>query len=511
MSTLKMLQRFDNYFSSWLAAILLIFMAVLMIVLGLYNPQNQVNTKKTAIISIRNKIIDYDTFDRYYQRLKRQYQFALDKTAQSNAEHERTLQMQALAILVNKTVLYQHLYQQGYRIHPKDTVNTLHRTPAFQRDGQFSLTRFEKLIASEGYTRELFLSELEIEKLIEQNRKAVTKSAFVTKNEIENTKHLIHQRRKFDYLKIPARFFQDTFKEFSTDEIKNYYHAHLTEFRLPEQVSIEYILVSLQDIVKKLSVELPKKNAEQIKIAAENKFAEIVHSLSHLSYIQPMTLVPIARSLGTALHSTQLFDRSGSKDSIARFPEVTTAAFSQNVLKGYNSDVISIDSNCVIVLRLKKHQPLRLINFSEAKENIVQKLQLEKSKEKVAKVGKALVQKLNTHPVQTQKLPYAFQWSSTGMVKRHSKVLPSDILNAGFKIPSQEKKNTSNTVGFATTNGNYMIVRLVEVDDQLPNQLTTQSKTTSSSTVATTDQEFEYDLYTQKILKRAAPLIKQLQ
>ncbi|MBX9706070.1 MAG: hypothetical protein K5Q00_07415, partial [Gammaproteobacteria bacterium] len=79
--------------------------------------------------------------------------------------------------------------------------------------------------------------------------------------------------------------------------------------------------------------------------------------LANASFEDPNSLDPIAKSLQLQVKTTPMFSKSGAASGIAKLPQVVSTAFSDDVLAGENSDVITLSPTEVAIVRLSQHQP----------------------------------------------------------------------------------------------------------------------------------------------------------
>ncbi len=381
-----MLQSLRDYFPRWLMTLLLGVLGIAMAFLGIYSPPGEESTKpNAAIVKVNGKTIRRTMVDHMYERLKQQEQTQLGANFKMTSLLELQLRRRALMQLVTTEVLKQTAYSSGFRVHSDEILNALKQIPVFQINQRFSADRFEEVIEASGYTRTAFLTALEEDLLINQLSQGFLKTAFILPSELNDAIRLLKQQRDFTYVEIEPDHFNKPTSVFSDDQMRHYYDHHLSDLRIPEQVSIDYVIVSLSDIHTKLKGSHQKR--VQIRAQAEKQFANAVDTLRHLSYANPGSLAQVAQTLDVPVQSTPLFDRSGGLSALTRHPDVIEAAFSADVLKGYNSAVISLSSDRVIVLRVNQHQTVRLPSFESAKPTIREKLRIAYAKGAAKKTG----------------------------------------------------------------------------------------------------------------------------
>lgn len=185
-----------------------------------------------------------------YEQLRRQQQLQLGADYSTNPNAESELKQQALNQLIVTQVLSRAALKAGYRVTSSQVSNALLTIPAFQENGRFSRQRFDEILMGLGYTENGFLEQFRMNMLIDQTRAGYVDSAFSLPQEVNNAIRLIDQKRDIAYLTIPLEY---SLKDISVSDAATqaYYTQHQDKFLAPEQVSVEYVELSLSDIVSK--------------------------------------------------------------------------------------------------------------------------------------------------------------------------------------------------------------------------------------------------------------------
>jgi peptidyl-prolyl cis-trans isomerase D len=143
--------------------------------------------------------------------------------------------------------------------------------PIFQINGVFSQVRFEQFVRNLLYSTDEYLAQLQNEILVTQVKNAIIGTSFVLPQEIEKSVQLINQKRSFHYAIIPLSRFLSTIK-LPPKAAENFYHQNLDNFKLPEKVSVQYLQLSIADLMHKINpTETQLKDFYQNNIAAYTK------------------------------------------------------------------------------------------------------------------------------------------------------------------------------------------------------------------------------------------------
>lgn len=536
-----------------------IFAWIMLIAIGipfaLWGIQNYIDTGKEQPAAV---IGDREIFDR---EVSRAYEQTLANLVGVAAYDDKQLRREALERLVREEVIYQSADAKSFAVSDAEVRAFIQTLPYFQTEGRFDKEKYKVMLAAQNMSPNELVAQVQRALLMEQFQKGVADSAFVTGDQVQATQRLRNQERTVEYVRIPLK---PSGKVFPDAEIEAYYREHLADFRNPEQVSVEYVALSLDDVAKnvhitdgdlrnlydehkanlgtperrKLShilISVNQKNPEADKLAldkiriiqqrlasgedfaklaaefsedsvsakqggnlgfidrdameepfskaayelkpgqvsepvrtsygyhlvkltelvpgreksfeeakdelrksaqhnaAENKFYELGQVLTEQSYEHPDSLEPAAKQINSEIKQSGLFTRDGG-EGIAADPAIRSAAFSDDVLNGRNSDPVEIGSEKAVVLRIKEHRPASDKSLSEVKDLIIAKLRdLDARNEAGIRVA-ALRKQVQSG------LPLAEAAKASGLdvirlpaVRRTDEKLPLELVNAIFR------------------------------------------------------------------------------
>lgn len=86
---------------------------------------------------------------------------------------------------------------------------------------------------------------------MEQYQRGILDSAFATKSQTEALLRLKNQEREIEYVKIPLKTSRQNIPE---EEIQSYYREHGQDFRNPERIAVDYLVISLEQLAKDVQV-----------------------------------------------------------------------------------------------------------------------------------------------------------------------------------------------------------------------------------------------------------------
>ena len=168
---------------------------------------------------------------------------------------------------------------------------------------------------------------------------------------------------------------------------------------------------------------------------AEEKFAELREQLADITYEHPESLQTAATTLSLPILTSELFVKDKSGKDIAQYKKVRDIAFSHDILSlQNNSDVIQLNPDIVIVLRVKSHISSSLLPLKQIAKQIEDKLRVQEAQVQVAKTVETFVNKLKSGAdAQQLATELHLTWIKTGNIGRYSTKVDSAILDTAFR------------------------------------------------------------------------------
>ncbi len=211
--------------------------------------------------------------------------------------------------------------------------------------------------------------------------------------------------------------------------------------------------------------EVRDELVEQVKRErAELEMFETSEELRNIAYEQPDSLDPAADALGLNLEVSEWFTRTEGT-GIAENPAVRAAAFSDEVLQQeFNSDVVQIDDDHLVVLRKNQFQAAEQLELAEVKAEITEKLLASKSTEKTQGFAEDLIKELKDGGDWNQILSEN-GLSVTDIPSSDNESTDPLSFDIAKIVYSAEKPRPENIVygGSPVGDGQYMIFRLTDV------------------------------------------------
>lgn len=224
---------------------------------GLWGIQNYIDTGKEKPAAT---VGDREFFDRDVTRV---YEQNLSSLVGIDDFDEKQLRQQALEKLIGEEVLAQSAEARSLAVTDAEARNFIQTLPYFQTEGKFDKERYRVMLSAQGMSPGQFVEQIRRALMMEQFQRSILDTAFVTKGELDAFMRLKNQERDLDYVKLALA---PVTRSFSEAEVEAWYQAHLQDFRNPEKVSVEYLVLNLEDLAKDIQVsdaDLQKLYEEQ--------------------------------------------------------------------------------------------------------------------------------------------------------------------------------------------------------------------------------------------------------
>jgi peptidyl-prolyl cis-trans isomerase D len=319
-----MLQNIREKTQSWFAVLIIGFIVVTFALWGIHNYVTGKDHREAAVVN--GEVISVDEVNTHFERLRQQQQAAQTEDGQLPVSVEMRLKQQALDETISQHVLNDAADKQGYYISDQQLQMTLSTIPAFQVEGTFNQSRFEQVLGDIHYTPQGFIKDIQKALKLEQVRRGFVDSAFVVPVDAQQAVRLINQTRDIDYFSLPVDRFKN--KVTVTDaEVKNFYQQNPQQYTKPAQVTIQYVELSLADVLKGTKVS----DTDMKQYYQENLASFTSPARWHLAHI--LVKVP------TDASSSKLMKAEQKADSL--YKEINEGRDFAQLAKDRSDDVIS--------------------------------------------------------------------------------------------------------------------------------------------------------------------------
>ena len=217
---------------------------------------------------------------------------------------------------------------------------------------------------------------------------------------------------------------------------------------------------------RKSAITAQLRNAE-----AEREFVDAMSRLGDLAY-NAESLAEPAEALGVQVQKSPLFSRNGGP-GITGDSKVIAAAFAPEVLDdGITSDVLNLNENHAVVLKVVEHKPAGVKELGEVRQQIVDRLKREKASEQLAAKAEEIQQKLEAGTEFSEIASAEELTLETSDNTRRGGFGPRGEVVSHVFTMAVPKSGAESVDHFATRNGDQVVALLRDVR---PGKLSAQS------------------------------------
>jgi peptidyl-prolyl cis-trans isomerase D len=315
--------------------------------------------------------------------------------------------------LVRQRVLLAHAFNSGLTVSPEQLRAYISQAPELQENGQFSKERYQQLLKARNMTAAGFENDLRRDILLSQLSKAYFQTSFVPRSVAERVLRIAEQQREVSRAMISPDKFVSSVK-LEEGAAKKYYDAQQDEFRIPEQVRVEYVTLSAESLLDSVQVDPAevKKYYEQNQRqfgTAESRQAS--HILITIDKSGGDAAKAKARALAEQIANELKKDpskfaelaRKDSQDPGSAAKGGDLGTFSRgSMVKAFDDAVFSMKPGEISqpveseygyhIIRVTAMNPAQIRSFNEARPDIEKELK----KQRVSRVYAETAEKLNT-------------------------------------------------------------------------------------------------------------------
>lgn len=205
--------------------------------------------------------------------------------------------------LINQRVLTQYASKSNLLMGDAQLGEAIQSLPAFQEDGKFSRAHYDAFVAGQGLSQQEFERRLRHELALQQLAAAVRNEGTPLNASAARWLAALQETRVVSVSQIKPEQFVSQVK-LAADATKKFYDANPKMFESPEQLRVEYLVLSQEALAAQMTVsdkeiaEAYQKNIEHYKQKEER---EASHILITVAKDAPEATVKAAQAKAEAL------------------------------------------------------------------------------------------------------------------------------------------------------------------------------------------------------------------
>src|SRR6266540_1628108 len=150
--------------------------------------------------------------------------------------------------MISQRLLMQHAARNHLAVPNEMLVETTMSIPAFQVDGKFSRERYDAALRNERMSAEMFDAALRRDLLVQQLTSALADSGLASKTVAGQFARLRAQQREIAEHRVEADT-QLAQAKIAADAVRGFYDGNPTAFQVPEEVQVEYVVLSTDALI----------------------------------------------------------------------------------------------------------------------------------------------------------------------------------------------------------------------------------------------------------------------
>lgn len=274
-----MLEAIREKFTGWIAALIIGAISVALVIS--FGNMNQTPLEQDVVITVNDREITLVDYREEYTNQLLQFQEVFGDEIPESLEF--TIQESATENLIMKTLLDNYVDARGYRVSPEYVAELITTNPNFQLGEGFNRENYQAILSSQGVSQSQYENDLRIELQINQLRRGLIESSFITPSEFRRFVELQMEERDGQYLLIPSSKFTDQVS-LDNEAVSAFYTENITSFMTEEEIDVEFLSIDTEEIAQSIEFstldveQYYKENIERFRSNEERKSSHILIS-----------------------------------------------------------------------------------------------------------------------------------------------------------------------------------------------------------------------------------------
>ena len=195
---------------------------------------------------------------------------------------------------------------------------------------------------------------------------------------------------------------------------------------------------------------------------AMETFFELQSTMAEIAFEVPDTLDDVSNAVDVAVQQSEFFSRNTVPAEL-NSPALVDVAFSSELIdEGVNSDIIELDDETVVVIRMDEHLPQRTQSLDEVRDGIVATLKAKKAQQAAQAWAEDLIELMNQgESIDALLSEKSLDWQTAKAVSRNGGTLSREIVDKLFTLSTDEDKRVE---AVSTLDGDVAIIELENVN-----------------------------------------------
>ena len=242
-----MLQTIRDKFTGWIAIVFIVLISMTLVIS--FGNMDQTPLQDDVVITVNGEEITLFEFQEEFSNKLVEFQDLLGDEVPEVLE--QSIKESAAEDLIIRRLLLDYLSESGYRVSPEYVAELIRSNETFLLGGEFNIENYKAILASQGVTIDQFENDLRLQLEINQLRRGFIETAFITNAEFTQFIELQMQERTGQLLTVDSSRFMDQIV-IDPSEANDYYQNNLDLFQSNEEVDVEYLEISIEDVAQQV-------------------------------------------------------------------------------------------------------------------------------------------------------------------------------------------------------------------------------------------------------------------
>ncbi len=246
-----MLDAIRKHTTGWMAKVILALITVPFALFGIDSYLNQAGSN-VAVAKVNGDKISIQEYGNAIESVRNRMQ-AEGKVDTALLDSPQ-LKQSVLDGLITRRLVNTEINKANFKISDEQLSQHILGMPEFQENGKFSEEIYQKTLAQNKMSATKFENDRRSELLMQQARDGLAALVSIPKGVAEQTLQFAHQQREVSAAEIKTAQYISQVKV-TPEQVKAYYDLHKDKFVAPEQVKLEFVMLSAASYVAQMKVD----------------------------------------------------------------------------------------------------------------------------------------------------------------------------------------------------------------------------------------------------------------
>ncbi len=264
-----MLEAVRKLTTGWVAKLILGLITVPFALFGIDSYLNQAGSN-VAVAKVGKDKISIQEYGNAIENVRNRMQSEGQKVDAAMLETP-AFKQSVLDGLITRRLVNAEIQHANFRISDAQLSEHIIAMPEFQESGKFSEDLYQKTLNQNKLTATKFENSIRSDLVTQQAREGLARLVLVPKGVAEQTLQFAHQKRDISTTDIKVASFITQVKV-TPEQVKAYYELHKDKFKVPEQVKLEFALLSANGLVPQVSGTVTDAEIKEFYDTNKDKF-----------------------------------------------------------------------------------------------------------------------------------------------------------------------------------------------------------------------------------------------